>query len=200
MAHSPQCSRREGYAGKSRATSAQRSRPAWHPAPGRPARLTASSLLRVFRPVLRGSVTVVCLRGELDVLDAPALQACLGDIRWPGRPRSIIDLTGLEFIDCACLAVLARYARSLRDRGGAVELVGPYGAVRRILSVTGLLAGLEVRDTEGLAAGDGVRRTVIFPAAREARPAADASQAFVRYLPVRRNRDEHYRRSSRGIA
>ena len=65
--------------------------------------------LRTLRPALprniRGCVTVVCLRGELDVLDASALQACLGDIR---RPRSVIDLTGLEYIDCACLSVLAR--------------------------------------------------------------------------------------------
>lgn len=166
--------------------------------------MTASSLMRVLRPVLpgraHGSVTVIRLRGELDILDAPALQAWLGDIRWPERPRSIIDLTGLEFIDCACLSVLARHARSVRARGGTVELAGPHGAVRRILSVTGLLAGLEVHDTEGLAVGDGVRRTVIFPAARETRPAADAFQAYVRYLPVRRNGDERNRRSSRDIA
>jgi hypothetical protein len=38
--------------------------------------------------------------------------------------------------------------------------------------VTGLLTGLEVHDAERQAAGDGVRRTVIFPPARETRPAA----------------------------
>ena len=159
--------------------------------------------MRVLRPVLprsaHGSVTVICLCGELDVLDESALQSCLGDIRWPGRPRSIIDLTGLEFIDCACLAVLARFACSVRARGGTVELAGPHGAVRRILSVTGLLAGLEVHDTVGLAAGDGVRRTVIFPAARE-RALSLRHPGQVRYLPVRRSRDERNRRSSRRIA
>jgi anti-anti-sigma factor len=131
--------------------------------------VTVPILLRVLRPMLPGrahsSTTVVRLRGELDFLDVPALQACLSDLRWPGRPRNIIDLTELEYIDCACLSVLARHARDIRAQRGTVELVGSHGAVRRILAVTGLLLDFEVHDAEGQAAGAGVRRTVIFPLA-----------------------------------
>jgi len=120
-------------------------------------------------PLLRGrvhEVTVLSLRGELDVVDAPALQARLAGIRWQGRPRSVLDLTGLQFIDCACLAVLARHARDIRARGGTVELAGPQGAIRRIVSVTGLLAGLKTHDTAGqAAAGRRGRRSLTFPAA-----------------------------------
>lgn len=121
-------------------------------------------------PLLRGhgrEVTVFSLHGELDVRDAPALQASLAGVRWQGRPRGIIDLTELEFIDCACLAVLARQARCIQAGGGTVELVGPHGAVSRILSVTGLLAGITIHDTAALAAASRRRRRPhTFPAVR----------------------------------
>jgi anti-sigma B factor antagonist len=108
-------------------------------------------------------VTVISLRGELDVLDAAALQACLSDIRWHGQRRSIVDLTGLAFIDCACLSVLARHARGMRARGGTLALAGPRGTVLRLLSVTGLLTWFEVCDTVGQASADG-HRSLTFPA------------------------------------
>jgi anti-anti-sigma factor len=111
-------------------------------------------------------VTVVGLRGELDLNDAPALQACLGDISWQRRPRSIIDLTRLTFIDCACLGVLVQHALDIRARNGTVDLAGPEGAVRRILSVTGLLTRFEVHATVGQAAGNCGYRSLVFPAAR----------------------------------
>lgn len=41
-----------------------------------------------------GDVTVVSLRGELDFVDVPALSAYLSDIRWRGRPRCVVDVTG----------------------------------------------------------------------------------------------------------
>lgn len=130
--------------------------------------MTVSILERM--PLLRGrghEVTVISLRGELDVRDAPALQACLAGIRWQGRPRSIVDLTGLEFIDCACLGVLARQGRGIQAGGGTVEVAGPHGAVSRILALTGLLAGLTIHDTAALAAASRRgRRSLIFPAAR----------------------------------
>jgi anti-anti-sigma factor len=129
--------------------------------------MTVPLLQRVLHGSAHGDVTVVSLRGELDIRDEAALQACLGDIRWQGRPRSVIDLTGLEFIDCACLSVLAGHVRNIRARGGTAVLAGPHGAVRRILAVTGLLTGLAVHDYAGQAAGDRVRQSVIFPSACE---------------------------------
>jgi anti-anti-sigma factor len=130
--------------------------------------MTVSILERM--PLLRGrwhEVTVISLRGELDVRDAPALQACLAGIGWQGTQRSVVDLTALEFIDCACLGVLARQGRGIQADGGTVELAGPHGAVSRILAVTGLLAGLTIHDTAALAAGSRRGRpSHIFPAAR----------------------------------
>jgi anti-sigma B factor antagonist len=109
----------------------------------------------------RGGVTVVTLRGELDLLSVPALQACLGDIRWRGRPRCVVDLSGLTFIDCACLGVLALYSQEIRARGGSFALAGPQGTVRRILSVTGLITWFQVHDTVEQAVAGGRRSGVL---------------------------------------
>jgi anti-anti-sigma factor len=112
----------------------------------------------------RGDVTVASLRGELDFRAVSALQAYLSDIRARGQPRGVADLTGLAFIDCACLGVLARHSRQIRARGGSFALAGPQGAVRRILSVTGLITWFEVHDTVGQAIAAGHQSTA-FPAA-----------------------------------
>jgi anti-sigma B factor antagonist len=100
-----------------------------------------------------GDVTVVSLGGELDFLAVPALQACLRATR--ERPRSIADLTGLAFIDCACLGVLAGHSAEIRAQGGSFALAGPHGAVRRALSVTRLISWFEVHDTVGQAIAAG---------------------------------------------
>jgi anti-anti-sigma factor len=95
----------------------------------------------------RDGVTVVSLRGELDFSGSSALQEYLSGTRWQTRPRSVADLVGLAYIDCACLTVLVRHCKDIRSRGGSFALAAPHGAVHRILALTGLLTWFEVHDT-----------------------------------------------------
>jgi len=63
--------------------------------------MTITVLQRVLpRPGRGHRVIVVRLRGELDIGDVPALQDCLAGIGRQRPARSIIELTGQEFIDC----------------------------------------------------------------------------------------------------
>jgi anti-anti-sigma factor len=117
-----------------------------------------------------GDVTVVSLSGELDLLAVPALQACLQGTR--ERARSVADLTGLAFIDCACLGVLVRHSAEIRASGGSFALAGPQGTVRRVLSVTRLISWFEVHDTVAQAIAD--RRQELAPAFRA--PALSATR------------------------
>jgi anti-sigma B factor antagonist len=111
----------------------------------------------------RGTAVVVSLRGELDLLSAPSLQACLSGIRYQGRACLVVDLTGLAFIDCACLRVLAACCEEIQAAGGSLALAGPKGAVLRILALTGLLSWFEVHDSvEGAVTATGAQQSATF--------------------------------------
>ena len=60
---------------------------------------------------------VVALRGELDLVDAADVAAALA-AAVAREPRIIVDLAGLEFIDCSGVAALARGRRHARQAGG----------------------------------------------------------------------------------
>ena len=93
------------------------------------------------------SVSVVSLQGDLDFCVSAALQAYFSGISLQTSLRTVADLTDLEFLDCACLAVLVQLCRDIRSRGGSFALAGPAGEVHRILAVTGLLTWFDVQDT-----------------------------------------------------
>lgn len=95
----------------------------------------------------RDGVTVLYLRGELDFCASPALRAFLGDPKGQNPLRSVADLAGLAFIDCACLSVLVQHCMDTKSQGGSFTLAGPHGAVHRILALTGLLMWFDVHDT-----------------------------------------------------
>ena len=77
---------------------------------------------------------VFSLHGELDLVDAAAVAAALGALA--ARDRLIIvDLSGLEFIDVAGIAALARGRRQARNAGGGLLLTAPQPQVQRVLSL-----------------------------------------------------------------
>jgi anti-sigma B factor antagonist len=80
---------------------------------------------------------IVALCGELDVTDAAGVAAVLAGIL-AGRPNIIIDLAGLEFIDCGGLRALAGVREQARRAGGDLLLAAPQRLVLRVLALTGL--------------------------------------------------------------
>jgi anti-anti-sigma factor len=85
-----------------------------------------------------GPHLTIRLRGELDLLEADRVRELIGGLV-AREPRLLVaDLSGLTFIDCAGLSVLA-YAHQCQAAGGRRLLV--YGAqplVRRVLILTGM--------------------------------------------------------------
>jgi anti-sigma B factor antagonist len=92
----------------------------------------------MFRMDLRsgecGGHVIVALRGELDLLYAPAVATALVDLA-ARQPRIIVDLAGLEFIDASGTAALKRGRRRARSAGGDLLLAAPRRPVRRVLSI-----------------------------------------------------------------
>ena len=109
---------------------------------------------------------VVALRGELDLVDAADVAAALA-AAVAREPRIIVDLAGLEFIDCSGVAALARGRRHARQAGGDLLLAAPQQRVLRILAITCLVGEFSVHaSVEEAAASAGRSRREAVPLPR----------------------------------
>ena len=79
---------------------------------------------------------VVALRGELDVTGAAVAEASITALVVPGQSL-IIDMSALDFIDCASLCALLRVQGLARQAGGDVVLAAPQRHALRLLVLTG---------------------------------------------------------------
>jgi anti-sigma B factor antagonist len=78
---------------------------------------------------------VVSLRGELDLVDAACVAAALAAVA-DREPRIVVDLTGLEFIDCRGVAALVSGRTKARQAGGDLLLAAPQRQVMKLLTRT----------------------------------------------------------------
>lgn len=72
------------------------------------------------------------------------------------NPRIIVDLVGLEYIDCSSLFALGLVRAQARQAGGDLLFAAPRRPVRRLLDLTGLIGVFSVHtsvDEAVLAAG-----------------------------------------------
>lgn len=77
------------------------------------------------------------LRGRLDALSAGGARAELADAVLPGRGAVVLDLTGLDFLDSAGLAVLVQVLRRGQADGVPVRMAMPVAAdAARVLDLT----------------------------------------------------------------
>ncbi|GLW50372.1 hypothetical protein Stsp02_60330 [Streptomyces sp. NBRC 14336] len=105
--------------------------------------------------------TVVALRGELDLLAAPALTAGLDALTARPVPDLVLDLTDVTFIDCTGLGVLCRARTRALGRHGRLRLVSDSPRLLRLLRATGLFGVFELypRLSDALAPGRAVSPT-----------------------------------------
>jgi len=117
-----------------------------------------------------GGRVVAALRGELDVAGAAGAAAALAALAARGG-EIIIDLAGLEFIDCRGLAALAGVRSQARQAGGDVLLAAPQPQVQRILAAAGLIhvfsVHASVSDAVGRAGGCGPGAGLAVPSGHE---------------------------------
>ena len=93
-----------------------------------------------------GVVTVTVV-GEVDTFTAPVLRSTL-DSQLEQQPRElIIDLSGVQFLGSAGLAVLVETQKSARSREVGLRLIATTRAVTRPLEVTGLIDLFTIADS-----------------------------------------------------
>jgi anti-anti-sigma factor len=97
---------------------------------------------------IRG-VTVIALAGELDLTTTPAVQAHFDDAVARERPRVVVDMARVTFVDSSLLHTLVRADTALRQAGGRLAIAGPDPGIRRLLDVFGGLRDAGVYDDVG---------------------------------------------------
>jgi anti-sigma B factor antagonist len=85
------------------------------------------------------------LRGELDLASAPHLHQVLDQLCRDGSLEIVVDLSGLEFLSAAGLAVFHRADEHLRAVCGRLILHRPGRLARRVMAITELDTVLTIR-------------------------------------------------------
>jgi anti-sigma B factor antagonist len=99
--------------------------------------------------------TVVSVSGELDIVSSAELEEALEGLEGSEARSIILDLTDVEFMDSAGLAVVVRAHQRAENAGTPFTLVTGSPQVRRLLSVTGMDARITVAETSEELLGGG---------------------------------------------
>jgi anti-anti-sigma factor len=77
----------------------------------------------------------VALQGELDIASAARVRRRLCDLRATGTP-AVLDLSGIDFIDCGGLRVILEALEAADDEGSRLAIAPEYSAaLRRLLEL-----------------------------------------------------------------
>jgi anti-anti-sigma factor len=83
-------------------------------------------------------VTVLAPTGRLDVAGAPALKDAVSEAMKNGKPRLVIDLEGVSFVDSSGLGSVVAALKQVRSSQGDLRLAAPNQQVRVVLELTTL--------------------------------------------------------------
>ena len=89
-----------------------------------------------------GAISVLSVRGELDVWSGPGLGDYLTVLSIVGRDRVVLDLGELRFCDAFGVGVLVHGVAGARARNGWLRLAGANRQVSRVLVLSGAAGGL----------------------------------------------------------
>ena len=83
-------------------------------------------------------LAIVELEGEVDIYSSPQFREALSQGIGEGATRVVVDLAKVTFIDSTALGVVVGGVKSLRARGGSLDIVCRDDNIRRIFEITGL--------------------------------------------------------------
>jgi anti-sigma B factor antagonist len=82
--------------------------------------------------------TVFAVSGELDLTSSGELEDAIAELDGSETGLVILDLSGVDFMDSAGLAVVVKAHQRAEDAGRPFGLVNDSSQVRRLLSLTGM--------------------------------------------------------------
>lgn len=91
-------------------------------------------------------IRVVTLAGEVDYDTGQTLRQAL-DASGTPRPRIVVDLRRVTFIDSTGISIFISAHHALTEAGGWIRLAAPGEAVRRTLQIVGIDTVIDCRET-----------------------------------------------------
>jgi anti-sigma B factor antagonist len=86
----------------------------------------------------RSGLSVLKVRGEIDVASAPDFGSSLSDFIGSGPELVIVDMSEATFIDSTGLGVLISAEKQIRHAGKDLRLVVTHPQITKLLELTGL--------------------------------------------------------------
>jgi anti-sigma B factor antagonist len=95
------------------------------------------------------NATIVDVSGDIDLANSPEMRkALLHEVRDDRKPRVVLNLSQVRYIDSSGVASLVEGLKASRDSGSRFILVGLSGAAREVLQLSRLVKVFEIYDTE----------------------------------------------------
>lgn len=92
-------------------------------------------------------VSVLTVRGEVDVYTAPRLRERLVEMAGDGKYNIVVDLEGVDFLDSTGLGVLVGGLKRLRSHDGDLSLVCTQHRILKVFEITGLTKVFSIYDS-----------------------------------------------------
>jgi anti-sigma B factor antagonist len=102
----------------------------------------------------RGGVSVLSLRGEIDVYTAPLLRQAILDLIEKGRLDVVIDMQQVDFLDSTGLGVLVEGLKRVKTRDGMFSIVATQDKILKIFDITGLNKAFPIHGSVDEALGE----------------------------------------------
>jgi anti-sigma B factor antagonist len=95
------------------------------------------------------NTAIVDVSGDIDLASSPEVRkALLHEVRDNRRPRVVMNLSEVRYIDSSGVASLVEGLKASRDIGSRFILVGLSGPAREVLQLSRLVKVFEIYDTE----------------------------------------------------
>jgi anti-sigma B factor antagonist len=98
--------------------------------------------------VIGGTRTTVILRGEIDMLTAPDLEAVLRPLCAGGPSEIVLDLSNVTFVDSTALRTIISAQQLCARAGSGLSLVPGPEQVQRVFEITGMYDHFQWQDVE----------------------------------------------------
>lgn len=94
-------------------------------------------------------ITIFDLSGDIDFANSPVVRdSVLREIREGRRPRVLVNLSQVRYMDSSGVASLVEGLKASRDLGSRFVLVGLTPSTREVLQLSRLIKVFEVYDNE----------------------------------------------------